>query len=180
MISRISLALMLITGGALIAHSQQPDQAANTIPGAHRLTHLRNLVGDWASVDGTGAVGKKPFVRYTSIANGRAIVERISVGAPDEIMNVYHLDGRTLQVTQFSPYGSHPTLTYPATADRNKLTFERTGGASLDPAVSEFIQSMELRMKSPDELDLHWVRHKDGVAVGTLDFTLRRMTKSKG
>ena len=173
--TRLFIALSL-GGFVAIAAAESP---AESIPGSHRLTHLAMLVGDWALVDGTGKVGSHPFVRYLAIADGSAVVERLSVGEIDEVMSVYHLDGRTLQLTQYSPYHAHPTLREQPSADKSRISFEQTTGASLDPKVSEFIQRVQMRARPDGDLELHWVRFKGGEAVGTLDFRLRRMKSTR-
>jgi len=138
---------------------------------------LKSLAGAWhGEAAGGGPAGTDPVVEEFRVASGGTVVmETMSQGTDDEMINMYHMVGDDLVVTHYCSSGNQPTMKLAMPRrDGREMTFEFTGGTNLDPLQDAHIHGIRVVLTGEDALESYWTGWKDGQEAGTRKFTLRR------
>ena len=103
----------------VFAAGESHDHPAPNLPPAFK--HLESLVGSW---QGVGAGMESTTSSFEVVANGSALVERLSPHEGDVMVNVYHPDGDAVVMTHYCSSGNQPRLR--CTKDGSSLAFAMT------------------------------------------------------
>jgi hypothetical protein len=94
-------------------------RALSNLPPA--FEHLKVLVGEWQMV---GEGHEKSTSSFEVVANGSAIMERLSPAGESPMINMYHPDGDAVVMTHYCGAGNQPRLR--CTKDGSSLAFTMT------------------------------------------------------
>jgi hypothetical protein len=175
LITLFALALALAPTIGLRADAAQAEAA---------FQRLKSLAGNWEGMrHGEGSAeteaesASAPNVTHVfRIASaGTVVMETMSPGNDDEMINMYHLDGKALMVTHYCAGGNQPAmLLNPMRSSEDKLYFELIGGTNFDPEVDPHIHSIEIDLRGPDSIYSVYESYDGGSSAGTMSFELVR------
>lgn len=118
------------------------------------LERIKSLAGRWSTT--TDMFGGKPqrlFTEYAVTAGGSAVVERIFVGTPQEMVSVYYDDSRgKLAMTHYCIMRNRPTLKLAGSTDDSiTLAVAKIDGArsKKEPAMGD----ITIRFKDKNHLE---------------------------
>jgi hypothetical protein len=154
------------------------DSRSDPKVSAEQFAAIQSLAGDW---EGTGTAGteKMPVkVRYESTANGSAVLERMFVGTPHEMVTVYHRDGPSLVLTHYCAAGNQPhMIAVPGTAKPGvtRIDFDFAGGSNFDPAKDNHMHSGWIEIQGKDHLLEGWNGYVGGKQDHVASLDLRRV-----
>lgn len=135
---------------------------------------LKALLGTW---EGTSAMEGKPgqnvMVTYELTSAGTAIVEKLMAGTPDEMVTIYHKEGKGLALTHYCALGNQPHMPLKK-ADGQSLVFEMTKPVGVSSMKESHMHAVTLTMSDPNSLKQEWTHFSDGKKKGTAIFTLTR------
>jgi hypothetical protein len=149
------------------AQGKSPAEA-----GFERLTSLQ---GEWIDADGVFGEKGKVIASYRVSGGGHTVIETFPVGAPTEMVTMYHRDGRNLALTHYCSGGTQPRMASKG-LDGNTLVFDYTSGGNIDPKTTSHMHSARLEFVSADEFKTTWQSWKDGKPEGA-PHTLRLTRK---
>jgi hypothetical protein len=143
-------------GAVLLVSALVPAQSTTpAAPAAAGLEKLKALQGEWIDVD--GVFGKKGAVAvtYRVTSGGKTVVETFPLNSPEEMVTVYHVDGKDLVLTHYCSGGNQPRMRSRG-LNGNTLAFDYESGANIDPAVTSHMHSAQIEFLSADEIRATW------------------------
>ena len=155
---------------------------ANPIDAGAAFDRLATLEGIWHGTPvGEGEEAEREAEHAGEVSHefrlsaaGTVVMETMGPGTPQEMINMYHVDGDELVLTHYCAGGNQPTMRLNrdrSTADL--LVFDFTGGTNLDPAVDQHIHGAEIQLRD-DGLVSSWTAYQGGKQVGVMTFHLER------
>ncbi len=142
---------------------QPPEHAAAM------LAAIGSLAGDWDGLHD----GQPVSTRFEPSSHGTAVRELLFVGTPEEMTNVYHLDGDSLLVTHYCALGNQPRLrARRLEAGRLEFTLDSvTNRASPDAPV---MGALVLELVDPDHMVERWTASGKGTSEPGTEFRFTR------
>lgn len=162
---------------SIIAGLSQPTMASpghsEPIAMPKDFAVLKQLVGNW---QGTGMMDGKEqtiTVEYQLTSGGTAITEKLGAGTPNEMISVYHKDGKTLGMTHFCARGNAPQMALKK-SDATSLTFEMTKPLGISSPKESHMHAVTLTTPDADTLKHEWVNYNNGKKAETAIFNFKR------
>ena len=136
---------------------------------------MKSLVGTWqGTTDMEGKGGGPITVTYDLRSNGSVLVEHLSPGSDHEMISVYHKDGDKLEMTHYCSIGNQPNLVMIREVGPTKY-FEFAGATNMSSEKDMHIHRLALTQVDANTLKQEWTAFKDGEALPTSTFTLKRV-----
>ena len=156
--STLCLALSLC---ACQSAARAPVVEADPQHRAHLLAAVASLEGRWRV---TGAHGEEAqFVEFRVSSNGSAVRELMFPGTPQEMTNMYTLDGNELAMTHYCAGGNQPHMRA-TNLTGNRLAFAFDSVSDLEADDEVYMGSMTLVLVDADHVEQHWSAYKAGRA----------------
>lgn len=157
------LAAAALSLATLACHSSQPSQPVEvrvTDPAQRDalFATVLSLEGQWQGDSGPGRAAASTF-RVTS--HGSVVRETMLPGTPNEMTNMYTLDGNALVMTHYCASGNQPTMQAVEFAD-GKLDFEFQTVRDLKGADEAYMGEMTLVLVDENHIEQHWRALKGG------------------
>jgi hypothetical protein len=169
--------LLLLSAVFLLPASAVAQPSSSSAPppsaAADAFAKLKTLHGDWIDVDGTFGEQGKVAVTYRVTGGGNAVVETFPAGTANEMVTVYHVDGRKLVLTHYCTSNTQPRMTSNG-LQGTTLAFEYAGGDNIDPATTSHMHSTKIEFISADELKATWVNWSNGKSDHAATFRVVR------
>ncbi|MGH9311700.1 MAG: hypothetical protein ACRD09_15205 [Vicinamibacterales bacterium] len=147
---RLAIGLLAALVSATVPASVDDPNAAAA------FERLKQLAGNWQSTAGDG---KGAVTRFEIIGNGSAILEKYrdqKLGAGNEMVTMYHLDGARLLLTHYCMAKNQPRMQLasydPASGE---LTFEFLDATNL-PAGAGHMHRARYALEGPDRFTTVW------------------------
>ena len=132
---KTTLVAILVLATSLHAQEKAPPVPPK-VKADKRLEFLKSLAGSW-TVSGEKAGPMKGRTNTWSVmAGGSAVMERIFVGTEEEMLTVYHVDGKKLVATHYCLMMNAPRLKAHKKMKDGTLTFDCTGVANVKLVAS--------------------------------------------
>jgi hypothetical protein len=151
----------LLLSAAVVVLSSLPGFAQVPSNAADGLARLKDLQGDWIDVDGAFGEKGKVAATYRVTAGGSTVVETFPLGAKEEMVTVYHLDGGDLALTHYCAGNNQPRMKSKG-LQGNTLIFDFAGGANIDPAQTSHMHGAKIEFVSRDEIKATWQNWNHG------------------
>ena len=162
-------ALIILISQVALAH---PNHEAPPMP--KEFDTLKGLVGTW---EGKAKMGgdKEELVKvvYELTSGGTAIVEKLMPGTPNEMVTVYHKDGKTLGMTHYCALGNQPHMMLKK-ADASTMVFEMTKVQGISSIKEPHMHAVTLTMPDKDTLNQEWTHFSDGKKSMTVHLSFKR------
>lgn len=166
---------------AALASGCQPRQgaapAANPTAARGELAlagfeRIRRLTGAW---EGTiNRIDSLPaLARFELTAKGTAVIERVVIEDPVDMVSVYYLSDSSLVMAHFCAAGNQPQmiLSYPRSPD--SLSFALVEGSNLARSRELHMRGKQLLLEG-DRLRIVWETYAEGRMLSTDTMFLRR------
>lgn len=163
--NRLLCVALLLSSVPAVAGEPAAPAAAVAVDASKWLDKLKAMKGDWIDVDGTFGMKDQVAVTYRVTGNGTAVVETLFAGKPEEMMTVYHVDGKDLVLTHYCSGGNQPRMRAKS-ATATTIAFDYDGGTNVDPAKDFHMHSGKIELLGPDEATGEWQGWANGKAEG--------------
>jgi hypothetical protein len=141
---------------------------AGDAPAKKPLDALKALAGKWER-QGTPGVA----VEFRVIAAGSTVIETMLPGTPEEMVNLYTMDGDRLLMTHYCAMGNQPRLKL-VSSDNGKFKFEFVDASNLASRDDEHMDALLLTIQGPDQITEEWNSFKEGKSGEHAEFKLTR------
>ena len=172
--SILSLAVLLLVGCA----SNEPGHASVRIapptPDADRaalLDRVKSLEGTWES---KGPEGTHVSSVFAVTSNGSAVRELMLPGTPQEMTNMYTMEGPTLVMTHYCAMGNQPHMRAKAEPHSKTIHFDSDGVSNLQKDHAGYMGSMALTIIDNDHIKADWSYNQEGQEPATSTFEMTR------
>ncbi len=117
------------------------------------FTRLRSLAGEWEATTPLGKV----HLTFEVIANGSALVERLTVEKMPPMETIYHLDGARLLLTHYCMLGNQPRMQAESyDPETGELKFRFLDATNLASPDAGHMHNATLRLVDAEHLVEHW------------------------
>ncbi|MGH9324156.1 MAG: hypothetical protein ACRD21_21755 [Vicinamibacteria bacterium] len=136
-------------------------EAADGPSAAAAFGRLKGLVGEW---EGIQPNGEKATTRYELMGNGSALVEYYAgMGAGNEMLTVYHLDGDRLLLTHYCMAKNQPRLQLSKfDAATGELAFDFLDVTGLADPSAGHMRTAWFQFESADRFTTKWQYFENG------------------
>jgi hypothetical protein len=176
--------LVLCLAGAVYAADdatvaeQSPDRVIYDAETA--FAFLSSMAGSWEGNsrehDHAAAAARRVDVRTS--AAGSAVIQTLYPGAPQEMLNVFHMDGDTLLLTHYCAAQNAPVMKFEKTDVPGEIRFVFNGGTNFDAAVDVHAHEGSFHVKDRDTVASSFITWAGGQPQPILEGVLVR--KSSG
>ncbi len=149
--------------------------SAEPVTDTAAFAKIKNLAGSWRATKPMPGMGKMR-VNYRVIAGGSAVQETAFPGWKNEMVSLFHLDGRGhLVMTHYCALGNQPHFALDTGKSTDaQLAFKLDGGSGIT-RKSTHMGSFQMHFTSPDTMENSGESFKDGKSAGTCSSTLQRV-----
>jgi len=159
------------TPGACCAAGALQDKESPTGP---TLAAIVALAGDWYAVDEDGAVTDQLVSRYRVTAGGNAVLETVFPGQDEEMITMYHQDGKDLVLTHYCVVGNQTSYRASFDADGKTLVYTCTGVTNTDTHDAAHMHEGRIAPAAGGRLQSTWNMIEKGESIFLADYTLAR------
>jgi hypothetical protein len=139
---------------ALNVTSQAEEQAPPKSSAKHpALEQIKKWAGEWVEQDANGKPTDKVVSVIKVTAAGTAVQETLFPGTDQEMITIYHLDGKDLLLTHFCALGNQPQLKLDPKSTTKELKFNFVGGTNLDPKKDMHMHEGSVKIIDDDHLE---------------------------
>jgi hypothetical protein len=133
-----------------LAYAEEPAK-----PSVIAFERLKSLKGEWIDDKGTFAPKGEVGVVYEVVGNGSAVMERLFVGKPHEMVSIYHMDGSDLVMTHYCAAKNQPKMKA-GKITPNRIDFDFAGGTNFDPAKDAHMHNGHVEWADDDHIKGVW------------------------
>jgi hypothetical protein len=126
--SALALLLVAVIGVTVMAQGEGDKPKMKPPATSPGFESLKKLAGEWS---GPGPDGKTATTRFRVSAGGSIVHETLFPGTPEEMVTVYHMDGKDLVLTHYCMLGNQPRLKADDPSDAKNLSFKSVGGTNM-------------------------------------------------
>ncbi len=173
----VLLAVASIVGCGPRAESLTPaaiDRAPEAVAQA-AFAQLRRLEGTWEGKIASDTVRSPAQVTFFVTAKGTAVVERIVIEDPVEMVSVYYLDSGGLLMAHYCAAGNQPRMMLGRASRSDSLRFVFAGGTGFDVSSDMHMHAKQVIMSGPDRLRLVWETFVGGRSESVDTIVLNRV-----
>jgi hypothetical protein len=154
--------------------ASQPRRVAAAPPEQRSmlLDRIKSLEGTWEVRDEQGQTRVASVFAVSS--NGSVVREVMLPGAPEEMTNVYHMDGPALVMTHYCAMGNQPRLRAAGADAPGVITLRLDSVSNYTSAAGGYMGELEITIRDKDHVTERWTHFKDGKPAGTASFDLVR------
>jgi hypothetical protein len=128
------------------------------------FNYIKTLAGNWSRVGGAthehGA--SSSVVSFKISAAGSTVMETYNAGQPNEMVTVYHMDGKTLLLTHYCALQNAPVMKFAKTGKPGEIKMEFFGGTNFDPKVDAHAHEALIRVKDQDTFEATSIGYAGG------------------
>ena len=147
---------MICIFSATLQAADQPNNASQA------FVKLKGLVGQWEATTDKGKVSSS----YELTANGTVLLEKTKVPNMEEMVTVYHLDGKKLVLTHYCMVGNQPHMQAEAFDPASQqIRFDFAGAGNLASPNDGHMHTAVFKFVGPDAFNTDWTFFKEGKAA---------------
>lgn len=116
--------LLAIAICASFAISLRPNLGAESQPAGAAFAKLKSLSGEWQGTMKESGQVAPATTSFRVVSDGSAILNVLGAGTPQEMVTMFHMDGRDLLATHYCAVHNQPRFRYVASPEPNVVAFE--------------------------------------------------------
>ena len=140
------------------------------------MEHLGSLAGEWEMQDESGNWNTSSV--FTLSSNGSVVREIMFPGSPNEMTNLYHMDGTDIVATHYCAIGNQPRMVasgLETTDDGPAIAFGFDSVSNLRESQSHVMGELRLVFIDDNTLREEWTSMTpDGEVENVMTFDMRR------
>ncbi len=158
-------------------HEPAPDPAQS----AQAFEMLKSLAGRWHGSSKSGEQTTPVDVSYEDVSGGSAVMERLHVGSPHEMISMYHMDRDRLLMTHYCSQGNQPRMELDSftKSPETMASFSFRDATNWKSPNELVMHNVRLYPIGKDQLGADWVAWVNGKPDHTANFLFSR-TRSLG
>jgi hypothetical protein len=128
------------------------------------FNYIKTLAGNWERMGGAGHEhgASSSVVSFKISAAGSTVMETYNAGQPNEMVTVYHMDGKTLLLTHYCALHNAPVMKFTKTGRPGEIKMDFFGGTNFDPKVDAHAHEALIRVKDRDTFEATAIGHAGG------------------
>ena len=175
MFKQISIIAATLALALPLQAADSKDKAANPASVVYdaqsAFSYLKTLAGDWERQSNDHEHGSSSrIVTFRVSAAGSAVIETYNAGLPNEMVSVYHMDGKELMMTHYCALQNAPVMKFEKSNKPGEIKLAFAGGTNFDPKVDAHAHEGLLRVTDTNTFE--------AVAVGMAGGKLRPPAES--
>jgi hypothetical protein len=151
--------LMALT---LVAGVSAEDKTAKK---ASPLDQMKKLAGSWVQADEKGQPTGQVVSVYKVTSAGSAVQETIFPGTDHEMVSVYFMNCKDLEMTHYCALGNQPHVKLDPASPKGRLDFKFVGGTNLDPSKDMHMHEGSMKIVDDDHIEWNWQGWQNGKAA---------------
>ncbi len=169
--AKVIAALLLLIAAITIS----ADEKKSAIAPNASFDKMKTLQGSWA---GTMAEGGKEYpvtTRFALISDGSALMAWLGEGTPQEMVTIFHMDGKDLLGTHYCGAHNQPRFIAEPGGDPNRIVFKFKDGTNIASGDGH-MQEVAFIFDGPDHHVEEWT-YNDGTGklmTGKFDFKRKK------
>lgn len=167
--TRIVLLTTLVLGSVALLFAVEEKSKVTSSPAYDKM---KTLVGSWEGTVNEGGKQLTTKARFQLISAGSAIAGWLDEGGPQEMVTMFHMDGKDLMATHYCAAHNQPRMVLVTGGDPNRLVFKFKDGTNIQPDVGH-MQQVAFIFDGPDRHSEEWIYIEKG-KEGTSRFDFKR------
>lgn len=138
---------------------------------------LKSLAGKWRGEGIAGNERSSVDLQYEVVSAGTAVMERLFVGTPHEMITMYHRDGDRLVLTHYCSVGNQPSMELLGwtASPETVMSFGFTGASNWPSTDSLVMHDARLVLTGNQQLSTTWSAWNHGKLDHSANFTFSRV-----
>jgi hypothetical protein len=126
--------------------------------------YFKTLAGDWERMGGAGHNhgASSSVVSFRISAAGSVVIETYNAGQKNEMVSVYHMDGKTLLMTHYCALQNAPVMKFEKSDKPGEIKLAFFGGTNFDPKVDAHAHEGSILVKDKDTFEVTAVGYAGG------------------
>jgi len=153
----VFLGLILVPAGA---HSGEYQKAAVTH--SRDFERMMELVGVWEGKADMGKGMETIKATYELTSAGNAIIERLFVGQPHEMVTVYHDFNGKLSMTHYCSLGNQPHMELMNPGENNMMFVLSERNSNLSSVKETHMHALTISLDNKDSITQTWSLYEKG------------------
>lgn len=166
---KLIVALVLTLAQTALAHEGMKQAVM-----PKEFDSLKQLVGTWEGTTTMDGKETKVTVVYELTSAGTAVVEKLFKGTPEEMVSVYHKEGKSLGMTHYCGIGNQPHMRLKK-SDSKMMAFEMVKTDGISSPKEDHMHAVTLTFNDADSMTETWSHYHDGASAGLVTFALKRV-----
>ena len=142
--------------------------------GSAEFEQIKKLAGAWQGKTKMGEEEKVLEVQYQVTSNGSAVIERLMVGEPNEMVTVYYDKGDKLAMMHYCSLGNRPEMELISSSDK-EMMLSLMNDSPIDAAKETHMHALKIDWIDEDHITQSWTLYQDGQPAGEHVFELTRV-----
>jgi hypothetical protein len=122
------LLLLLVCTAPMLADEHQSAIAANP-----QFDKMKTLDGSWTGALVEGGKEYPATTRFMTVSDGSALMAWLGEGTPEEMVTIFHADGKGLMGTHYCAAHNQPRFVAVPSDDPNRVVFQFKDGTNIGP-----------------------------------------------
>ena len=156
----LTVLLGLVVLGTLTANSGEYEMGAVTH--SKDFEKMKDLVGVWQGTTDMGKGTQTIKASYELTSAGNAILERLFVGLPHEMVTVYYDYNGKLTMTHYCSLGNQPHMELMNPGENNMLFVLSEKNPNLASAKETHMHSLNISFDNKDSITHTWSLYEKG------------------
>jgi len=126
--------------------------------------YIKTLAGNWERMGAASHEhgASSSVVSFKISAAGSTVMETYNAGQKNEMVSVYHMDGKTLLMTHYCALQNAPVMKFEKTGTPGEIKLAFFGGTNFDPKVDAHAHEADIRVKDQDSYEVTAVGYAGG------------------
>lgn len=171
----LPITLLFFCFGMTFISNAEEKPAYNVQPAPEILKHFLALEGEWQGTHKNHeGIDESIKLVYRTVSGGTAIEERIFAGTPQEMVTMYHGNGKEeIVMTHYCALGNQPRLKLSQT-DGKQFEFNFLDGVGIDRETTGHMGGMKITLIDDNTILQEWAYYEDGEEKSVSAFTFTR------
>lgn len=170
--------LLSLSSACVATKGEMHHDPADT---AQAFDTLKSLAGTWHGTATMGTEQHPVDLSYEVVSAGSAVLERLFLGTPHEMVTLYHKDGDRLLLTHYCSAGNQPRMQLVgwSAAPEATLSFSFADATNWAGEQELIMHDARITKISDDHIATTWTAWTNGKADHTANFDFQRVTATK-
>lgn len=169
---RVLLAVAVFAGLGL---AQQPSPPRQTRTASAAFDKLQSLAGEWEGKTKEGGKEIPTSTSFRLVSDRSVLMSVLNVGTPEEMVTMFHMDGRDLLATHYCAAHNQPRFRFVSGPDPSVVAFEFKDATNLSSPTAPHMIGLKITLLDPNHHLEDWTFLSNGKTSTTrFDFQRKR------